>query len=84
MPASNKPSAREYAETEARTHLVDTVTSVIDRTFTDSGHGQGMQMVRDALLRLDPTALQDLLRTMGIEAPEEATEPGPDEGPAPK
>jgi hypothetical protein len=85
MPRTTRPtrrrSARELGELEDRAELVGRLVALVDRTFTDTGHGEGLRMVREMLLRLDRPALHDLLRSLGIEGAEELSEPQP-EGPS--
>jgi len=84
MSSINRSSARDLSAADDRTYLVETVVSLIDRTFFESGHGEGMRLVRDALLRMDPPALRGVLRSMGVEAAEEASESSSDEGVPPR
>lgn len=80
MPSSHERfTARDQARADNHAHLVGLLVEVVDRTFSQSGQGEGLRMVREMLMRMDPTALKGLLHDMGVEAPEEAVEPPPEE-----
>jgi hypothetical protein len=78
-PRSRRRSAKEQSDVEAHADLVDRLVALVDRTFADAGHGQGIRMVREMFLRLDRPALRELVRSMGIEAAEELSEPEPED-----
>jgi hypothetical protein len=63
---------------ESKAHLVEELTGLVDRTFTEGGHGVGMRALHEMLLRLDEPALRQLVQRYGIEGAEEMTEPQPE------
>jgi hypothetical protein len=77
------PESRRAYAAQARTRLVDLLVGLLDRTFVESGHGEGLRATRDMLLHLDEPALRGLAFNMGIEGPEELLEPEPEERPRP-
>jgi hypothetical protein len=81
MAHPHTPDAREVALEEARVRLVEVLVGWLDGAFSDGGHGEGLRAARDMLLRLDEPALRSLVYSMGIEGPEELTEPEPEERP---
>lgn len=77
----SRADARERADLEARSGLVESLVALVDRTYAESGRGEGIRLLRDMLLRLDPPALRDMLRSFGVEGPEELAEPEPEDRP---
>jgi len=60
---------------ESAAELVEHLASLIDRTFAENGHGEGMRVVRSILMGLERPALRELVRQLGVEGPEELAEP---------
>ena len=60
---------------EAKTALVERLVGLIDRTFAEDGHGEGLRTLRDMLMNLERQELRALVFQMGLEGVEELTEP---------
>ena len=73
MAARLKPATRQSQE--AKTTLVELLVGLIERTFAEDGHGEGVRTVREMLTRLDQKDLRALVFQMGLEGAEELTEP---------
>lgn len=74
------PASRLSTE-ETKAELVESLVGLIDRTFTSGGHGEGLHALRGMLKDLDLADLQGMVRRLGLEGPEELTEPEPEERP---
>jgi hypothetical protein len=64
------------SEAESKAFLVEQLLQLVDRTFFEGGHGAGMKVMEDMLLRFDERSLREMVLGYGIEGAEELTEPG--------
>lgn len=73
MPKSMKHAA--LSEAESKAYLVEQLLQLVDRTFFEGGHGAGMKVMEEMLLRFDEPSLREMVLGYGIEGAEELTEP---------
>ena len=73
MPPRIQPAT--LSSQEAKTRLVEQLVGLIDRTFAEDGHGEGLRTLREMLLNLERGDLRALVLRMGLEGAEELTEP---------
>ena len=73
MPPRIQPAT--LSSQEAKTRLVEQLVGLIDRTFAEDGHGEGLRTLRAMLMNLERNDLRELVLQMGLEGAEELTEP---------